>query len=303
MAARLALICLIVLASSCVSRANAREYDKTYSIAGRANVTVRTNDGRVRVTTSDTKQVEFHVRYHEGVGVGIGGGPHIDSQQNGDSVALDAEIGSSFSLVFGGTRGMEIEVRMPRDADLRLDSKDGGVEVTAVNGHIVIHTDDGSIKASQLNGTVELGSSDGSIRVDTVKGDLKLRSDDGSIGAEHVDGKCDVASNDGSIRVDGRFDSLNIRSDDGSVVARVESGSLPSSTWQVRTSDGSVRLALPPDLKANLDASSNSGSIRLEPPVKVDGNVTEARIQGTMNGGGPALLIHTSSGSIRVSAI
>src|SRR5579862_5802131 len=105
MTARLSLLCLIVLTSGCVSRTDAGEYDKSYAVSGRANVNVRTNDGQVHVITSDTNQVEFHVKY-EG-DMGMGGGPHIDSRQNGDSIALEAEIGSSF--FFGGRRRMEIE--------------------------------------------------------------------------------------------------------------------------------------------------------------------------------------------------
>jgi DUF4097 and DUF4098 domain-containing protein YvlB len=291
----LPLPCLTLLAAGCVARTDTGDYDKSYPIAGRATVNVRTNDGNVRVVTSDAKDVTFHVKYE-----GVGRGRRIDSRQEGDSVTLEAEMGSAF--FFGGHQRMEIEVRMPKDADLRVESKDGGIRVDAVNGHVVIHTDDGSIRASQLSGTVDLSSSDGSIRVDAVKGDLKIRTDDGSIGGEHLDGKCEASTSDGSIRVDGRFDALHVRSDDGSVVARVESGSVLTSSWQLRTSDGSVHLTLPPDLKANLDASSNNGSVTLEPPVKVDGHVSHSRIQGAMNGGGPEVLVHTSSGSIHVGS-
>ena len=39
--------------------ASAEEWTKTYSVSGRANVHLDTNDGSVRVTTSDTKQVEL----------------------------------------------------------------------------------------------------------------------------------------------------------------------------------------------------------------------------------------------------
>jgi DUF4097 and DUF4098 domain-containing protein YvlB len=289
--------CLVLLAG-CVARTGAGEYDKSYSIAGRAAVNVRTNDGSVRVVTSDAKDVSFHVKYES-----FGTGPRIESRQEDDSVTLEAEMGATFFFgFFGGHRHMEIEVRMPKDADLHINSNDGGIRADAVNGHIVIHTDDGSIKASQLAGTVDLSSHDGSIRVDAVKGDLKIRTDDGSISGEHLDGRCEAATSDGSVRVDGRFDALNLRSDDGSVVARVESGSAPTSPWQLRTSDGSVHLTIPADFKANLNASSNNGSVTLEPPVKVDGDVSRSRVQGAMNGGGPEVLIHTSSGSIHVGA-
>jgi DUF4097 and DUF4098 domain-containing protein YvlB len=285
---------LALLAAGCVARTDVGDYDKSYSISGRATVNVRTNDGSVRVVTSDTKDVGFHVKYE-----GIGSGQRIDSRQDGDSVTLEAEMGSSF---FFSHQRMEIEVRMPKDADLRVESKDGGIRVDTVNGHVVIHTDDGSIRASQLSGSVDISSNDGSIRVEAVKGDLKIHTDDGSIGGEHLDGTCEASTNDGSIRVAGRFDALHLRTDDGSVVARIESGSVLTSSWQFRTSDGSVHLMLPTGFKANLDASSNNGSVTLEPSVRVDGDISRSHVRGMMNGGGPELLIHTSSGSIHVGA-
>ena len=289
--------CLIMAISGCASRAEAVNYDKSYSVDGRPSVHVHTNEGNVRVVTSDSKEVEFHVKYSSGSG--FVGPPRFASRQEGGMVELEADTGSS-SFVFGGRRRMDIEVRMPRDADLRVESGDGGIDVTAVNGHVVIHTDDGGVRAAQLNGAIDISSNDGSIRVNESKGELKLHTNDGSIGGEHLDGKCEASSNDGSIHVDGRFDSVDIRTDDGTVIARVESGSVLSSSWRVRTNDGSVSVSVPPDLKANLDASTSDGSINLDPPLKIEGNVDRSRVRGALNGGGPTLAIHTSSGSVHL---
>jgi hypothetical protein len=288
----------MLLLAGCLSRSSAGQYDKSYTIAGRATVSVRTNDGSVRVITSDAKEVQFHVKYTGAITSGGGGGPRIDSRQNGDSVELDAEVNSS--LFFGGARHMQIEVDMPKDADLHIEGGDGSVVTDAVNGHVVIHTQDGSIRATQLTGTIELGSKDGSIGVDTAKGDLKVHNNDGSIRAERVDGHCEIANSDGSIHVDGRFDSFDVSSNDGSVAAHVEPGSQHTSTWQLRTKDGSVHLSLPPDLKANLDVSSNNGTVTVDLPAVVQKSASRSRVEGEMNGGGPDFLVHTSDGSIHV---
>ncbi len=56
------LAALTVLASSfAVGSASAEEWTKSYTVSGRARVHVDSNDGSVRVTTGDSKQVEFHV--------------------------------------------------------------------------------------------------------------------------------------------------------------------------------------------------------------------------------------------------
>ena len=53
--------------------------------------------------------------------------------------------------------------------------------------------------------------------------------------------------------------------------------------------------------QANIDASTGDGHISLGMPVTVEGTFSNSQIHGRMNGGGPALTIHTGDGSIRLS--
>ncbi len=64
-AIRLGMACaaLMTLAAA-TPRAHAEDVVKSFTVSGRANVRVETNDGGVRVTTGDNKQVEFRVEYH-----------------------------------------------------------------------------------------------------------------------------------------------------------------------------------------------------------------------------------------------
>jgi hypothetical protein len=75
-----------------------------------------------------------------------------------------------------------------------------------------------------------------------------------------------------------------------------------STEWEIQTSDGSVEVALPTELRANLDASTRDGHISIGLPLTVQGDLSKTHVQGTLNGGGPVLLIHTGDGSIRVRA-
>ena len=299
-ATNLSVPCVIVLALGFASSARAEEYTKSYSVAGRADVRVHVDDSSVRILTSDTHQIEFTVKNEGFSTFSIGGKLHIDSQQNGNQVELTVHkkpgvtIGVSY-------RQLSTEVHMPKNADLLVETTDGSVEVSAVNGTITIHTTDGAVKASQLAGKVDVYTVDGSITIDTLTGDSKLHSGDGAVAVEHFDGKCEASSTDGSIHLGGRFDFLNIRSTDGSVEAKVAPGSRMSSAWSIRTVDGSVDLALPHDFQANLDASTGDGHITLGLPVAVQGNIGKTEVRGAMNGGGPALTIHTGDGSIHIS--
>jgi hypothetical protein len=297
---RLGVVAVALTATATLTAtARAEEWTKSYSISGRAQVRVDTNDGAVRIATGEGKQVEFRVIYE---GYELNKTIHIDSRQDGDSVQLNARVTGHWGFSWGrGRRGPRIEVRMPKDADLQIDTGDGSVETQPVSGHVKIHTGDGSVRVQAVDGNVDIDTGDGSITVEGAKGDIHLHTGDGHIDARNLDGRVDANSGDGHIKIDGRLDALNVKTGDGSIDARVEPGSKLSGGWSIRTGDGSVDMVLPADLQANIDASTNDGHISLGIPVTVEGTFSNSQIRGKMNGGGQPLTIHTGDGSIRLS--
>jgi hypothetical protein len=270
-----------VAGSLAAGSARAEEWTKSYSVSGRARVHVESNDGSVRVTTGDSKQVEFKVIY---TGYTLDKNLSINSRQEGDQVEVSARLRNSMNWGWGGVhRTLRIEVHMPRNADLNVDTGDGSVEAEAINGSLDVHTGDGHI------------------RVQGAKGDIRLRTGDGSIEGHDLDGKLEATTGDGHVTLDGRFDGLNINTGDGSINARANPGSKLENSWSVRTGDGSVDMSLPGDLQANIEASTNDGRISLGIPVTVEGSFSTSQIHGKMNGGGQPLTIHTGDGSIHLS--
>ena len=271
---------VLLAATALAAPAQAEEWTKSYTVSGRPQVRVQTNDGAVRVLTADSKQVEIRVEYH---GYELNKNLRIDSRQEGDRVELDARLTSRFCIFCVNiNRGLRIEVRMPRNADLTVESGDGSVETQALEGHLDIHT------------------SDGHITVQGAKGEIRLRTGDGAIEASDVDGSMEATTGDGHIRMEGRFDALNLKTGDGSIQARINAGSKMAAPWNIHTGDGSVDLTLPDGFQANLEADTRDGRISLGFPITVEGGFTTSQIHGKLNGGGQALTIHTGDGAIRL---
>jgi hypothetical protein len=281
-AVRLGIACAALLAGvALVPRANGADVTKNYTITGRANVHIDTNDGSVRISTSDSKTVQFRVEYE---GYELDKNLHIESKQDGDRVELIARVTGHWGWSWGhNTRKLHIEVQMPRNGDVDAHTGDGSVNASAINGNVSVNTGDGSIKASSLTGTIVLHTNDGSINADTLKGDLRIHTGDGSIEARDLDGKLDADTGDGSVNT------------------LVLPGSKMSGSWSIRTGDGSVDLSLPGDFQANIDASTGDGHISVGLPVTVEGTFSNSQLHGKMNGGGQPLTIHTGDGSIRLS--
>ena len=261
------------------TNASAEQWTKTYSVNGRPQVSADTNDGSVKIITGDTKQVVFRV-YFEGYTVDKD--LTITSNQTGDTFEVSARTRSHWG--WGGIhRNLRIEVYMPKDGDVQVNTGDGSVEAQAVTGNLNVHTGDGSI------------------RVEGAKGEIRLRTGDGSIEARNLDGKVEADSGDGHITLVGRFDGLDVKTGDGSINAQAQSGSKIVSGWNIRTGDGSVDVTLPGDLQATIDASTHDGHISLGIPVTVEGTFSTSQIHGKMNGGGQSLTIQTGDGSIRLA--
>jgi hypothetical protein len=280
---KLAGIATLALAATVFTTGNAQaeEWTKSYTVSGRAHVRVESNDGAVRVTTGDGKQIELRVTYS---GYTLDKNLTISSRQDGDQVEFSARVHNSMNWGWGGIhRTLRLEVHMPREADLNVDTGDGSVEAQALTGNLNIHTGDGHI------------------RVDGAKGDIRLRTGDGSIEGRDLDGRLEADTGDGHVTVEGRFDSLNIKTGDGSITARAGAGSKLASGWTIHTGDGSVDMSIPGDLQANIEASTNDGRISLGIPVTVEGTFSTSKISGKMNGGGQPLTIHTGDGSIHLS--
>ena len=270
-----------VLALCGAAALQAEEVTRTFTVSGRARVSVSTDDGAVRVSTGDIKQVEVRVVYS---GYKLERDLRVNMEQSGDSVEVTAKT-SGGSFWNRGVRhtSLRVEVHMPREADLS------------------VRTGDGSVEAESINGNVDVTTGDGHIALQGAKGSIKLHTGDGHIEARGLDGQVDAASGDGHINVEGRFDSLNIKTGDGSVSARARAGSKVQPSWTIHTGDGSVDLEIPGDLQANIDASTHDGHISLGLPVTVEGTFSSTKIQGKLNGGGPPVTIRTGDGSIHLN--
>jgi DUF4097 and DUF4098 domain-containing protein YvlB len=274
------IIAASVLASALLSaQVHAGDYSKSYSITNRPQVHVVTNDGSVRVSSGNSNQVEFHVVYK---GYEIDKTLQIESHQDGDHVELQAHIVGHLHISIGNWQSLHIEVRMPKEGDIQVE------------------TGDGSIKAENLSGSVDLRTGDGSVAVSGIKGKLRIHTSDGSVEGSNLDGQCEATSGDGRIRLVGRFDALSVESGDGSIDATAINGSKMEGPWKIRSGDGSISVAIPGGLSADIDASTGDGHISTDIPVTVEGLISKSHIRGKMNGGGQPLTVRSGDGSIRL---
>jgi len=239
------------------------QWNKTFTVPGRADLRIEVTDGGITVHAWDRNTIEARVTT---IGWKIGPSEvRVDDRQTGDRVEIDVRVPRSH-ITFGHY-SVRLDLQVPRE--LRAQ----------------IHTGDGRISANGLAGEIRLSTGDGSIEADSV---------DGILGAK---------TGDGRLRASGRWDRLDLHTRDGSVEAEARSGSKMSGSWRVETGDGSIKLRLPDKFGADLEAHTGDGKITVEFPVTVSGAVRNTEFRGKLNGGGELLTVHTGDGAIHVERI
>jgi Toastrack DUF4097 len=263
--------------------ARADDWSKTYAIGGRADLHVQTDDGSVTITSGDQNDIYAHVtttRYTIG-----SSGVTIEENQSGNSVTIHVRMPHFHWGFWGGGGSVHVDLRVPRNLNLDVNTGDGDVTAQPLAGNIRITTGDGNIRANGLHGQIHLHSGDGRI--------------DGSA----MDGALQVDTGDGHITIDGRFDALQVQTGDGSIDASAATGSKVSDGWNLHSGDGRITLRVPGDLNANLDAHTGDGSITVDVPITVSGSLNRSSVRGRMNAGGGLLKISSGDGSIHLEKI
>jgi len=275
-------LCIALMAAP--SFADPRVWDQAWDVTPKPEVHVTAEDAHVRIHAGPVGKVTAHVEYElRRWGLIVGSSqPSVVFETRGDQVWITLRDPRTIGVIGGVDERFIADVTVP--AEVRL----------------TVRTGDGAIDCEPLTGTLTLQASDGAVRAHGLKGDIDVTTSDGRVVLDEIDGRLRVRTQDGRIIASGRFDAVDLVSSDGRVEATAVSGSQLESAWSVRTSDGGVRLMIPHDLAALLDARSREGRLHVELPIPQQGRVRRELV-GELNGGGPALRVRSSGGSITLA--
>jgi len=152
----------------------------------------------------------------------------------------------------------------------------------------------GSIQLRNVTGPVTARTDGGSIGVRDVGGDLEATANGGSIAAARVNGKVMARANGGSVDIDEATDAIDAKAAGGSVAAYISKQ--PRGDCKLIAEAGNVELRMPESISVNIDASCSAG--RLSSDFSLHGHQDEEHLKGTINSGGPLVMVRASAGNI-----
>jgi DUF4097 and DUF4098 domain-containing protein YvlB len=148
---------------------------------------------------------------------------------------------------------------------------------------------------------VELRSSHGRIICEAIGGGVKAATSNGSLEVVDGTGPLDLATTNGRIEIAATDAAVDARTSNGRISFR---GSLAKGDHQLKTSNGSIMIALPAKSEFRFNGSTSNDRIRCAFPIKTEGKKRRSRLAGTV-GDNPEIEISasTSNGSIEVAKL
>jgi DUF4097 and DUF4098 domain-containing protein YvlB len=129
--------------------------------------------------------------------------------------------------------------------------------------------------------------------IGTVNGTLRIAGVDAAEDLHTVNGNIEVYEGGGNVHA--RTTNGNVHLE----LVRIQD----KKGATAETTNGSVLLAVPPDIQADLEARCLNGNFLSELPVTLEGSLRPREMHGRLGNGGAPIRLHTVNGGIRVVAL
>ncbi len=199
----------------------------------------------------------------------------------------------------GRRRGVEVEIRIPSWAGLRISGRSLDVRVSGVGGALVITTVRGDVRVENTTGSVTVTSVQGEIDIVDASGVISASSQGDDVRLRRVSGAVQVHSGSGDLTLtDMEAHSVRAETQDGDIIFR---GSLMSGgEYGFFVHDGDAMIAIPEGTGARVKASVFDGEFVSDFPVLVERFRGGREFEFALGDGGARLEIAVFDGDIQL---
>jgi len=226
----------------------------------------------------------------------------VNAKTGGGNVKLDQISGPIFASSGGGN----IEIGNV-GSDVKAETGGGSIRIDSASGQVTAKSRGGDLKIG-TGKLMNLETGGGWIQVNKCEGRLNALSGGGSIDLNEVLGSAEVTTGGGSIRVGSVSGGIHAETGSGPIITTLSRGGVPLTESRFETSVGDITLYIPDGLAVTVRAAvewGRSAGISSEfAGIKITKSgsygPSEFYAEGSLNGGGPVLHVHTSTGSIAI---
>jgi DUF4097 and DUF4098 domain-containing protein YvlB len=223
----------------------------------------------------------------------------VDVATGGGDIRLD-QIGG---LVSASSGGGNIEIGKAGN-DVSAATAGGNIHVDSAAGKVTANSGGGNLRIGEAK-VMFLQTGAGWIQVSKCQGQIRAETGGGSIELNEILGTAQIESGGGGIKVGPIRGGVRAETGSGPIVATLAGGKAFTDS-RLETTVGDITVYVPDGLgvtvRANVDVARGTGIRSDFPELKItsSNNVgpREAFAEGSLNGGGPVLHVHTATGNI-----
>jgi hypothetical protein len=212
----------------------------------------------------------------------------------------------------------DLEIRVPNGRTALVYLAAGEVEVSNVDGNLVVSAGSADVSSSSTAGRLVLDTGSGDVGVDGARGNVTIDTGSGDLGARDVSGEAlGVDTGSGDVTVRGlTVSEVSVDTGSGDVLlegvetaeAAVDTGSgdveigflsAPRAV-SVDTGSGDVTLTFPASWEAAVELDTSSGDIHSDFRMTVE-EMDDDYVRGRIGSGGGTLEVDTGSGDITLN--
>jgi len=287
---------LIVCSGGAFAEEYTFDYQKIADVSGPVKLELYSIKGNVTITGGSDNRVVINAVKR------VRGSNYDEAEEVADHIEIKVESGknqvsietnylrmvnrgrSFWSKVFGtgGTDSygaVDFNISVPTRTSVSVMCLNGDVEISSVQGEIVIENSSGSTRGEYLFGPISLMQPTGDIDLNWIEGDIKLKSNSSKISIIQVRGAIDLATAAGTVNIQTELDSPN--------------------EYFVETSSGSITFGIPVSSSGRLNISTDGGEIRTEVPITIE-SMSRKRLSGKIGQGGPKISLSSGTGDVDV---
>jgi DUF4097 and DUF4098 domain-containing protein YvlB len=243
----------------------------------------------------------------------------VEAQSGGGSMHLDDIGGGAYAETGGGsievgtvrgelglhTGGGSIEVHHA-EGKVTAETGGGSVEIQSGSQGAIIETGGGSIELHQCNGRVKVSTGGGSVDLSDIGGPADISTGGGSIRLSSAKGHVTAETGGGGIELYG-VPSARAETGAGGVIVKLVNNGGERHDSDLETGAGDITVYIASNVAVNVRASvdiANGHRITSDFPeihISSEGGQWGPKTytaEGKLNGGGPVLKVHTSTGDI-----
>lgn len=204
-----------------------------------------------------------------------------------------------------GNSGARYTIRVPKHMTLdRIHSTNGSITVEGVAAPVLLESTNGALHFTRIEGKMEGRTTNGSIDLSSCVGDARMNSTNGKIEGDVERGSVDAKTSNGEIL-------LKIAKAVGPVRATTSNGDIDLTLdegheLRASTSNSAITVRLPVGANADLRARTSHSKVKSDFDVSrtsgggEDSEGDRKSLDGRIGGGGPLMDLSTSNGSIRL---